>query len=56
MSTVLAICLMVRVAMFPDMVPIQMGAYETEKDCLRAAAELDNSTLVILDLRCEVRS
>ena len=44
----LPIILIIRVVAFPDLPPILVGAYETEKACKLAFAEIDASVPTIL--------
>lgn len=48
----LAITLFVWVVAFPNLPPILVDRFETEKQCAAAAAELDKSTPVVLRLLC----
>lgn len=54
MHTLLVVVLVVRLAMLPDMAPIQVERFRTEKECRAASQELDSSTQLILILSCEV--
>ena len=50
----LPIILLIRIAMFPGLPPIEAGRFESEKECAAAAAKVDASTPVILVLTCEI--
>lgn len=50
----LPILLLCVVTLFPDMTPIQVARFETEKDCYIFATKLDASTSVALTLTCVV--
>lgn len=50
----LVVVLVVRLAVFPDMTPIQVERFSSEKECKAAAKQLDSSTDLILVLTCEV--
>lgn len=50
----LPLILVIRVALFPDMVPIHYMRFESESECRVAAIALDKRTNVILLLSCEV--
>lgn len=49
-----SVILVVRVALFPGMIPIHVATFETEAQCAKAAVELDKSTPLTLILSCEV--
>ncbi len=50
----LPVMLVVRIALFPDLPPIHVEAFESEGECITAGKKLDKSTPVILVIRCEV--
>ena len=54
MTPVLAIVLVVRLALFPELPPIHVERFESERECHRAAALLDQSTPLVLILTCEI--
>lgn len=51
---VLPLILVIRIVLFPDMPPIHIDRFESEKECAVAAAALDKSTPVRLVLSCEI--
>jgi hypothetical protein len=55
MAPILAFVLVVRIALYPDLPPITIGAYETQKECEEAGRSLDQTTRVILKMTCEIR-
>jgi len=52
----LPVVLIARAALFPDMPPVQVDRFASERECRAAGAALDSSTLVILVLSCEVEA
>lgn len=50
----LPVALVVVLALLPDMVPIQVERFATEKECMAAASDFDSSTALVLIMRCEV--
>ena len=52
----LPIVLVMRVALFPDMPPVQVDRFARELECRTESDQLDRSTPVILILECEVEA
>ena len=52
----LPVVLIVRAALFPDMPPVQVDRFASERECRMESVQLDRSTPVILILECEVEA
>ena len=52
--TILPIVLVLRLALLPDLPPIQVDRYETVKECQAVAKEIDESTRLILVYHCQI--
>lgn len=50
----LPIILVARIVLFPGLFPIHVERFESEKECLQASTQLDQSARVFLLLTCEI--